>query len=139
MNLIDLSAELRADVIEMSHRAKAAHLASALSCVDILGVLYGRVLKLEATQPTSPHRDRFILSKGHAAAALYAALAWKGIINRQDLNQYGKQGSLLEEHPSPKQLGVEQQPALSVMVCRSGMEWRFPAASLGSIFACLCC
>jgi len=107
MNLIDLSAQLRADVIEMSHRAKAAHLASALSCVDILGVLYGKVLKLEATQPTSPHRDRFILSKGHAAAALYAALAWKGIINRQDLNQYGKQGSLLEEHPSPKQLGVE--------------------------------
>ena len=54
MNLIDLSAQLRADVIEMSHRAKAAHLASALSCVDILGVLYGKVLKLEATQPTAP-------------------------------------------------------------------------------------
>ena len=107
MNLIDLSAQLRADVIEMSHRAKAAHLASALSCVDILAALYGEVLKLEATQPTAPHRDRFILSKGHAAAALYAALAWKGIIAREDLKQYGKQGSLLEEHPSPKQLGVE--------------------------------
>ncbi len=107
MNLPAVSAQLRADVIEMSHNAKAAHLASALSCVDILAVLYSKVLNLDPSQPKAADRDRFILSKGHAATALYAALAWKGIIPSEELRNYGCKGSLLEEHPSPKQLGVE--------------------------------
>ena len=107
MNLTKISAQLRADVIEMSHSAKAAHLASALSCVDILAVLYTSVLRLDSEEPNAVARDRFILSKGHAATALYASLTWKGIIDRADLSSYGKQGSLLEEHPSPKQIGVE--------------------------------
>lgn len=103
-NFLNVSAQLRSDVIDLSHRAKAAHLASALSCIDILTVLYEGVLK---TSPDDPDRDRFILSKGHAAAALYATLAWKGIIDRDQLLTYGKKGSLLEEHPSPKLPGVE--------------------------------
>ena len=102
-----VSTELRYEVINMSHRAKAAHLASSLSCVDILTVLYGSVLKLDSAYLKAPDRDRFILSKGHAAAALYAALAFKGIIDPNDLLNYGKEGSLLEEHPSPKLHGVE--------------------------------
>ena len=107
VNLSAIAAQLRADVIDMSHRAKAAHLASALSCVDILTVLYARILKLDTTQPQATNRDRFNLSKGHAAAALYAALAWKGIIPRGELINYGCKDSLLEEHPSPKQVGIE--------------------------------
>jgi transketolase len=107
MNLSAIAAQLRADVIDMSHRAKTAHLASALSCVDILTVLYGKVLKLETSQPQDSKRDRFILSKGHAATALYAALTWKGILSREELINYGRIDSLLEEHPSPKQVGVE--------------------------------
>ena len=103
----DIAAHIRADVIEMCHRAKAAHLASALSCIDILTVLYEYVLKLDPIQPQSPDRDRFILSKGHAAPALYATLAWKSIIDRDQLLTYGLKGSLLEEHPSPKLVGVE--------------------------------
>jgi transketolase len=55
----------------------------------------------------APDRDRFILSKGHAAAALYAVLAYRGIIDQDELLTYAKKGSLLEEHPSPKQNGVE--------------------------------
>jgi transketolase len=102
-----VSTELRYEVIKMSHRAKAAHLASSLSCVDILTVLYGSVLKFDSDYLKAPDRDRFILSKGHAAAALYAALAFKGIIDPNDLLNYGKEGSLLEEHPSPKLNGVE--------------------------------
>jgi transketolase len=106
-NLHNLAARLRAEIVQMSHQAKAAHLASALSCVDILTVLYGQVLNLDPSNPRHADRDRFILSKGHAAAALYATLAWKGIISPEQLPTYGKQHSLLEEHPSPKLPGVE--------------------------------
>lgn len=106
-NLPTLAAQLRADIVQLSHQAKAAHLASALSCVDILTVLYGEVLNIDPAQPQHFDRDRFILSKGHAAAALYATLAWKGIIERDQLLNYGKKGSLLEEHPSPKLPGIE--------------------------------
>jgi len=106
-NFPALAARLRADVVQMSHRAKAAHLASALSCLDVLTVLYGQVLNIDPAQPQHPDRDRFILSKGHAAAALYAALAWKGLIAPDQLLTYGEQHSLLEEHPSPKLPGVE--------------------------------
>jgi transketolase len=102
-----IAAQLRADVVQLSHQARAAHLASALSCIDILAVLYGQVLNLDSDRPNYPDRDRFILSKGHAAAALYATLAWKGIIPAEQLLTYGEQHSLLEEHPSPKLPGVE--------------------------------
>ncbi|BAZ91303.1 transketolase [Cylindrospermopsis raciborskii] len=107
LKLSDVAAKLRADIVQMSHQAKAAHLASALSCVDILTILYSQVLSIDPNNPKHPDRDRFILSKGHAAAALYATLAWKGIISPDQLLTYGQQHSLLEEHPSPKLPGVE--------------------------------
>lgn len=103
----EVAAKLRANIVQMSHQAKAAHLASALSCVDILTILYSQVLSIDPNDPKHPDRDRFILSKGHAAAALYATLAWKGIISPDELVTYGQQHSLLEEHPSPKLPGVE--------------------------------
>ena len=107
MELVKLSAILRYKVIEMSHTAKTAHLASALSCIDLLAVLYEEVLNIDSKDPKAICRDRFILSKGHAATALYAVLNYKGIIEDKELSKYGTEGSLLEEHPSPKQEGVE--------------------------------
>ena len=104
---IQLAAQFRAKAVEMSSAAGAAHLASALSCIDIIAVLYHSVLQLDPSKPKWEGRDRFILSKGHAATALYAALAYKGFISDEDLKTYGKAGSLLEEHPSPKLPGVE--------------------------------
>ncbi|HWZ47905.1 MAG TPA: transketolase [Herbaspirillum sp.] len=104
---VRLAAQFRARVVEMSHTAKAAHLASALSCIDIVALLYHSVLQVDPLRPKWEQRDRFILSKGHAAAALYVALAYKGFLTEDDLNSYGRAGSLLEEHPSPKLPGVE--------------------------------
>ena len=104
---ISLAAEFRAKAVQMSHEAGAAHLASSLSCIDIVAVLYHSVLHLDPRNPKWHDRDRFILSKGHAATALYAALAYKGFLTDEDLMSYGKAGSLLEEHPSPKLPGVE--------------------------------
>jgi transketolase len=102
-----LAAQLRVDIIEMTHRAGTAHLASALSCADIVSVLFGSTLNLDTSNLNEVNRDRFILSKGHAATTLYAALVHKKILSRQQLETYGTRGSLLEEHPAPKLNGVE--------------------------------
>lgn len=103
-----MAARLRGRVIEMSHKAKAAHLASSLSCCDILAAAYWSVLKIDPNNPTDPDRDRFILSKGHAAAALYATLAFKGYFPIEELETYCEDGGRLAEHPPANLLpGVE--------------------------------
>jgi transketolase len=93
------AAELRGKVVEMSHAAQAAHLASSLSCADILAAAYWHVLRLDPSRPKDPNRDRFILSKGHAAAALYAVLAMRGFFPISELDTYCKDGGRLAEHP----------------------------------------
>ena len=91
----ELAKKIRIDSLRMVHRAKAAHIGSALSIVDILAVLYGGVLKPE---------DKVILSKGHATVALNAALKHSG--TNLDLESYGKSGSILMHHVSHKVPGV---------------------------------
>jgi transketolase len=103
-----VAARLRGQVIEMSHMAKSAHLGSALSCCDIIAAAYWRVLRIDPADPKAANRDRFILSKGHAATALYAALAFKGFFDPALLETYTHDGSLLAEHPPANLLpGVE--------------------------------
>lgn len=92
-----LRPRLRRHVLDMARHS--AHVAVALSCIDMLAALYFRVL-----QPD----DRFVLSKGHGAMALYAVLAERGAIDRADLAAYGKDGSRLAEHPlAGKVPGIE--------------------------------
>ena len=69
------SAEVRWLCLNMTHNAGASHVGSALSIVDLISVLYCRVLQVEPNNPDAPQRDRFILSKGHACVAIYAVLA----------------------------------------------------------------
>ena len=102
------AAELRGRIIDMSHAAQAAHLASSLSCADILVAAYWHVLNIDPHSPRDPLRDRFILSKGHAAAALYATLAMKGYFPIAELDTFCKDGGRLAEHPPANLLpGVE--------------------------------
>jgi transketolase len=102
------AAKLRMRVIQMSHRAKSAHLASCLSCCDIVTAAYWDVCRIDPANPTDPLRDRFILSKGHAASALYAALAFRGFFPEALLDTYCEDGGMLAEHPPAKLLpGVE--------------------------------
>ena len=93
------AAELRGRIIEVSGRAGVPHLGSCLSCVDILTTLYWGVLRLDPAQPTSAERDRFLLSKGHAAPALFQVLAKRGFFPENLLDTYGEDGSLFAEHP----------------------------------------
>jgi transketolase len=100
--------ELRGVIIEMTHRAKPAHLASALSCVDIVTVLYWTILRIDPGQALAPERDRFILSKGHAALTLYATLAKRGFCSAEALQTFNSNGGKLAEHPGLQCLpGVE--------------------------------
>lgn len=87
--------------MELSHNRRVPHLASALSCVDILVELYWRQLRIDPQHPGDPDRDVFILSKGHAAPVLYVTLAKRGFFPTEWLDTLGKPGSMLAEQPSP--------------------------------------
>jgi transketolase len=102
-----LAKTIRQSSLKMVHRAKASHIGSALSIADIVAVLYGKVLNIDPTQPYMSSRDRFILSKGHACVAVYAALAAKGFFNEGQLEDYGKDHSNMMSHISHKVKGVE--------------------------------
>ncbi len=99
--LASLAARARADVVGMSHRAGSAHLASSLSCIDLLVAAYGAVMDVDPHRPSDPDRDRLILSKGHAVAALYAVLARSGFFPPEELQQFNIDGGHLPEQPSP--------------------------------------
>ena len=100
--LEQIAREIRGMLVEMSHRTGGAHLGSALSCVDMLVALYWQKMAIDPQAPDDPLRDRFILSKGHAAMALYATLAKRGFISMDLLETYARHGSCLAEHPAPR-------------------------------------
>jgi transketolase len=104
---VNLAVKVRKKVLHMVHTANASHVGSCFSIVDILAVLYGSVMKVDSSQPKLDNRDRFILSKGHAAAAVYATLAELGFIKVSDLDAYGTDGSLFMTHVNHKISGVE--------------------------------
>lgn len=100
---------LRARIIETSHKAGMPHLGSCLSCVDILTALYFSVLRIDVSDAKKADRDRFILSKGHGAPALFQVLAMRGFYPEEWLEKYGEDGGIFAEHPpTPDHLaGIE--------------------------------
>jgi transketolase len=94
-----LASVTRARIIETSHKTNTPHLGSCLSCVDILIAAYFHSLRIDPTKPRDADRDRFILSKGHGAAALFQVLAMRGFYPESMLESYGQDGSLFAEHP----------------------------------------
>ena len=107
MNTYNLALNIRKDVVRMTHLAKSSHIGSMLSIADIIAVLYGEVLNKNVNDPQWSCRDRFILSKGHAGAAVYAVLAEVGYFSIEKLNQYYSNGSIFCGHISHKVSGVE--------------------------------
>ena len=103
----NLSENARISTLKMVHKAKASHVASALSIIDLLAVLYAEIMKYSPENPLSEKRDRFILSKGHACVAVYAVLAEIGLIPKELLLSYGEDFSILMNHISHKVPGVE--------------------------------
>ncbi len=97
-----LALRLRRHVVRMCHRGGSSHVGSALSIADIVAMLYGAVLRIDPADPAWPDRDRFILSKGHAGACVYAALAETGFFPVATLDTHYRNGSALSGHVSRK-------------------------------------
>ena len=104
----ELARRIRLHCVEMTARANASHIGSALSVADVLAVLYTRVLRYDPAEPEWDRRDRFILSKGHACTALYSVLAEAGYFPVELLDTFYTDGSPLAGHATHKDMpGVE--------------------------------
>jgi transketolase len=104
----DLATAIRRHAIKMTSSGKSSHIGSILSIADILAVLYGHILKFDPENPKWDKRDRFILSKGHAGAGVYAVLAEVGFFSIKKLKTHYQDGSDLSGHVSHKGIpGVE--------------------------------
>jgi transketolase len=100
--------EIKKDILKMIYLAKSGHPGGSLSCVNLIHILYNKIMKINRNNPQWANRDIFILSKGHAAPALYAVLARMGFIKRDDLFTLRKLDSPLQGHPvKNKDFGIE--------------------------------
>lgn len=131
----ELARRIRREALHMVHRANASHIGSGLSLADILAVLYGQVLRHRPGEPAWPGRDRVIVSKGHASAVVYAALAHSGYFAPQELVSYGQDHSRFMAHVSHKVPGVELSTGSlghglgvgvgkALAASRLGQDWR---------------
>lgn len=106
--LQNIANKLRLDVIEMTTKAGSGHPGGSLSAADLLAALYFRIMNVDPADPYKEDRDRFVLSKGHAAPVLYAALAERGYFPTEELMTLRQIGSRLQGHPAYREVpGVE--------------------------------
>ena len=106
--LMKIANEVRKDIVTAVHSAKAGHPGGSLSAADIFTYLYFEEMNIDPKDPRKPDRDRFVLSKGHTAPGLYAALAEKGFFFYYDLKTLRHTGSYLQGHPDMKSIpGVD--------------------------------
>ena len=111
--LAERARELRLDSLEMIHRRGAGHPGGSLSAAEIMAALFFHKLNIDPVRPDWPERDRFILSKGHASAILYAALSRRGFFPREDLLHWGEVACHLQGHPDRlKTPGVDMTSGL---------------------------
>lgn len=109
MNTVEYAKQIRKNIFRIAHESRSGHMGGAFSMTDLIAVLYfGNVLKYDARNPEWEDRDFFILSKGHASYALYAALQLAGFFDEEELWHVGKPGSKFGEHPKLHEIpGVE--------------------------------
>ena len=106
--LKEISKNIRRNIVEQIYSAQSGHPGGALSIADLLTILYFNQMEINPENPKYEGRDRFILSKGHASAALYAVLAEKGYFSKEDLKTFRKLDSYLQGHPDMKKIpGVD--------------------------------
>lgn len=108
LEISDVARQIRLDVLDMVYHAQSGHPGGSLSAAEILACLYFHHMRLNPADPCWPNRDRFLLSKGHAAPALYSVLSQRGYIPREELASLRQLGSRLQGHPDcTKTPGVE--------------------------------
>ena len=134
--LNELAKRLRSHSLHMISKAKTSHIGSCLSAADILAVLYGRVMRVDPKRPDWPDRDRLIMSKGHAAAVTYAAVAEAGFMPKERLDEYARNGGQLYGHVTHAGVpgiefssgslghGLPVGAGMALAAKRSGAAWR---------------
>lgn len=107
--LCEMAKRMRLDAMDMALTSgtNGSHLGGSLSCIEILAVLYGKVLNLDINNPLSPNRDRFIPSKNHCVLAHFPALAEAGFIDKKELLEFQKDGGRLTGYPRRQEIGLE--------------------------------
>ena len=106
--LNEIANVIRKDIVSMICKSKSGHPGGSLSAVEILTALYFDQMNIDPTNPKMEDRDRYVLSKGHAAPALYATLSERGYFDKEELNHLRQIGSMLQGHPDMKKIpGVE--------------------------------
>lgn len=127
-----LAKRIRVHALRMTNRAHSSHIGGCLSAAELLAVLYGGILRIDPSKPDWLERDRFILSKGHAAAATYAILAERGFFPLEWLDSFYLDGSHLAGHITGVCQVLKHQPALWDMDYLSDVAWRWPGNPMGS-------
>lgn len=134
--LADMARRLRCHVIRMTGEAGSGHPGGSLSAAEILATLYFDVLRIDPARPDWPDRDRFVLSKGHAAPVLYAALAERGFFPVAELLSLRKLGSRLQGHPDMRKTpgvemstgslgqGISAAVGMALAAKLDGRDWR---------------
>lgn len=127
-NKLKLTAlDIRRDIVEMMWQAGSGHIGGSLSCVEILTALYFHIMKIDPLNPSWEDRDRFVISKGHSAAALYAVLAKRGYFSRELLfNSFIRTGGMLQEHPDMRKTpGIDMSTGSlgQGLSAGAGMAW----------------
>jgi len=132
----ELARRIRLHSVLMTSRANASHIGSSLSMADLMAVLYGEFLRFDPQRPEWPERDRFILSKGHGCAALYAVLAETGYFPVERLETFYQDGSPLAGHATHKDVpgvevstgslghGLSLGTGMALAAKRDGRDWR---------------
>ena len=104
-NYKDLEAKaniMRKDIVNMLYQSQSGHPGGSLSACEIVATLFFKEMKLDPKNPQWENRDRFVLSKGHGAPVLYAALAERDIFQKEELKSLRKTGAMLQGHPDMK-------------------------------------
>lgn len=122
--LQNLANTIRIGIIQEVYAGKSGHPGGALSCTDILTVLYFNQMNIDPEKPVAPQRDRFVLSKGHASPALYSTLANRGYFSKEELVNFRGIDSILQGHPDMKHIpGVDMSTGSlgQGLSCANGM------------------
>jgi transketolase len=131
---------IRISIINEVYSGQSGHPGGALSCTDILTVLYFNQMNINPQEPQSPSRDRFVLSKGHASPALYATLAERGYFNKEELKTFRNIDSILQGHPDMKHIpGVDMSTGSlgQGLSCANGMAMASKLNKDGNRVYCL--
>ena len=122
-DLKTIACQRRLDVLDMVFTSKAGHIGGSFSSMDVLVSLYYKLMDVSCIQSGDPCRDRFVLSKGHCAEALYAVLADTGFIAKEELLTFTRFGTRLAEHPTKSIPALRSPPVRSDTVSPRRSAW----------------